>query len=164
LFNLSNFSSSYTWDFGDGNSSSEEHPQHIYTTEGNYDITLIATNQNSCKDTFVLSAAVDALSKGDISIPNAFTPSPDGSNGGIFTNADTDNDVFHPIVVGADEYELNIFNKWGELLFISLDVSIGWDGYYRNELCKQDVYIYKIKVRYLDGRSESFVGDVTLLR
>ena len=164
LFNLSNFSSSYTWDFGDGNSSTEDNPQHIYTTQGNYDITLIATNQNSCKDTFVLSAAVDALSKGDISIPNAFTPNPDGSNGGIFTSVDTDNDVFHPIVVGADEYELNIFNKWGELLFISLDVGIGWDGYYRNELSKQDVYIYKIKVRYLDGRSESFVGDVTLLR
>ncbi len=164
LFNLSNFASSYIWNFGDGNSSTEEHPQHIYTEQGTYDITLIATNQNSCTDTFVLSAAVEALSQGGISILNAFTPNPDGSNGGIFTSSDTDNDVFHPIVVGADEYELNIFNKWGELLFISTDVSIGWDGYYRNELSKQDVYIYKVNVRYLDGRSESFVGDVTLLR
>jgi PKD repeat protein len=164
LFNLSTFALSYTWDFGDGNSSSEEHPEHIYTEQGTYDITLIATNQNNCKDTFVLSAAVEALSLGSISVPNAFTPNPAGGNGGLFTNQDLNNDVFHPIIVGADVYELNIFNKWGELLFISLDVNIGWDGYYRNELSKQDVYIYKVKVTYLDGRSESIVGDVTLLR
>ena len=164
LFNLSNFASTYTWDFGDGNSSTEENPQHTYVQEGNYDITLVAANQNNCKDTFLLSSAVNAMVKGEISIPNAFTPNPEGPNGGVFTNADTDNDVFHPIVVGAEEYELNIFNKWGELLFVSTDVNIGWDGYYRNELSKQDVYIYKVNARFLDGRTESYVGDVTLLR
>ena len=68
------------------------------------------------------------------------------------------------MIIGAEQYELNIFNKWGELLFISTDVNIGWDGYYRNELCKQDVYVYKINVKFIDGRSESYSGDVTLLR
>ena len=164
LFNLSNFASSYLWNFGDGNTSTDEFPQHIYTQQGVYDIMLIASTPNDCIDTFILSSAVEALTKGDISIPNAFTPSTGGSNGGVFGHSDMDNDVFHPIIIGAEEYELNIFNKWGELLFISKDVNIGWDGYYRNELSKQDVYVYKIQVKYIDGRSESYVGDLTLLR
>jgi len=164
LFNLSNFAAFYFWDFGDGNTSTDEFPQHVYSQTGVYDIMLIASTPNNCIDTFILSAAVEALSEGDISIPNAFTPSAGGGNGGLFSFGDTDNDVFHPIITGAEEYELNIFNKWGELLFISKDVNKGWDGYYRNEISKQDVYIYKIQVKYIDGRSESFVGDVTLLR
>ncbi|MGB0887724.1 MAG: PKD domain-containing protein [Vicingaceae bacterium] len=164
FFNLSNFANTYLWDFGDGNTSNEEFPEHTYIQQGVYDIMLVASTQNNCRDTFVLDAGVEALTKGDISIPNAFTPNPNGGNGGLFTNQDTDNDVFHPIVVGADEYELNIFNKWGELIFISTDVNIGWDGYYRGDLSKQDVYIYKVEVRFIDGRTDSFVGDVTLLR
>ena len=164
LYNLSNFATTYLWDFGDGNTSTEEFPEHFYTQKGVYDIMLIASTPNNCMDTFILSGEVEAKTEGDISFPNAFTPNRGGGNGGLFTRGDTDNDVFHPIVIGAEEYELNIFNKWGELLFISNDVNIGWDGYYRNELSKQDVYIYKVKVRYIDGRSESFVGDITLLR
>ncbi len=164
LFNLSTFASSYLWDFGDGNTSTDENPQHFYTQTGVYDIILIASTPNNCMDTFMLSSAVEAKSEGGIEIPNAFTPSSNGGNGGVFNYADTDNDVFHPIIIGAEDYELNIFNKWGELLFISKDVNIGWDGYYRNELSKQDVYVYKIKVKFIDGRAESFVGDVTLLR
>jgi len=164
LFNLSNFASSYFWNFGDGNTSTDVNPQHIYTQTGVYDIMLIASTPNNCIDTFILSAAVEALSDGGISIPNAFTPSEGGGNGGLYNGNETDNDVFHPIIIGADEYELNIFNKWGELLFISKDVNIGWDGYYRNELSKQDVYVYKIQVLFIDGRSESYTGDVTLLR
>ncbi len=164
FFNLSNFASSYFWDFGDGNTSIDEYPQHFYTQVGVYDIMLIATTVNNCIDTFILSAGVEALSEGGIKIPNAFTPSPNGSSGGVYDPNSADNDVFHPIIIGAEEYELNIFNKWGELLFISTDVNIGWDGYYRNELSKQDVYVYKIKVTYINGTSESFLGDITLLR
>ena len=164
LFNLSVFASTYLWDFGDGNSSTEEFPEHFYTQEGVYDIMLIASTPNNCIDTFILSSAVEAKEDGDISFPNAFTPNKNGGNGGLFAHGDTDNDVFHPIVIGAEEYELNIFNKWGELLFVSKDVNLGWDGYYRNQLSKQDVYIYKVQVKYIDGRSESFVGDITLLR
>lgn len=126
----------YTIDWGDGNTSTDEFPQHFYTQLGVYDIMLIASTSNNCIDTFMLSAVVEALSEGGIKIPNAFSPSIGGSNGGLFLFGNTDNDVFHPIIIGAEEYELNIFNKWGELLFVSKDVNIGWDGYYRNDLSK----------------------------
>ncbi len=164
FFNLSSFAASYLWNFGDGSTSSATSPQHFYTQQGVYDITLIATTINNCVDTFTLVSGVEAKSEGKIKIPNAFTPNTAGGNGGTYNNSDNNNDVFHPIIVGADEYELNIFNKWGELLFISKDVNIGWDGYYREKLSKQDVYVYKIKVKFIDGKSESFVGNITLLR
>ncbi len=164
LYNLSSFAASYEWNFGDGNLSSEENPQHYYTIPGFFDVTLIATTINNCKDTFTLVSAVEAKSEGIIKIPNAFTPNPSGSNGGVIVSGNLDNDVFHPILFGVDKYELNVFNKWGELLFISTDINIGWDGYYREKLVQQDVYVYKIQVTFVDGRSETFVGDITLLR
>jgi gliding motility-associated-like protein len=164
LFNLSNFASSYSWDFGDGGTSTDQNPQHFYTQPGFYDIQLVASTENNCTDTFRIISAVEAKAEGGIKIPNAFTPNIGGSNGGEVIPGNLDNDVFHPILYGVDKYELNIFNKWGELLFISTDIKIGWDGYYRDELCQQDVYVYKIQVTYIDGTSDSFVGDLTLLR
>ena len=164
FFNLSTFATSYFWNFGDGNTSTEVNPEHYYSQLGVYDIMLIASTPNNCIDTFILQSAVEAKSVGATQIPNAFSPNTSGGSGGRFDPNSTNNDVFHPIIVGADEYELNIFNKWGELLFISTDQNMGWDGYYRDELSKQEVYVYKIKVKYTDGRTETFVGDLTLLR
>ena len=164
LYNLSSFASSYEWDFGDGATSTDLNPQHYYTQPGFFDISLIATSINNCKDTFRIVSAVEAKAEGNIKIPNAFTPNPGGGNGGIVKDGNLDNDVFHPIIFGADKYELNIFNKWGELLFISTDINIGWDGYYKDKLVQQDVYVYKIQVTFVDGKSETFVGDITLIR
>lgn len=164
IYNLSNFASSYLWSFGDGETSTDQNPQHYYTQAGFYDIQLIATTENNCTDTFRILSAVEAKAEGGIKIPNAFTPNIGGSNGGEVIPGNLDNDVFHPILYGVEKYELNIFNKWGELLFVSTDINIGWDGYYRDELCQQDVYVYKISVTYIDGTSDSYVGDLTLLR
>ena len=164
LYNLSEFASTYAWDFGDGATSSDLNPQHFYTQPGFFDISLIATSINNCKDTFRIVSAVEAKAEGIIKIPNAFTPNSGGSNGGQIVAGNLDNDVFHPIIFGAETYELNVFNKWGELLFVSKDIKIGWDGYYLEKLVQQDVYVYKIQVTFVDGRSETFVGDITLLR
>lgn len=163
FFNLSAFATTYLWNFGDGSTSNEFSPTHLYGNVGTFSVTLIASNANNCADTFAVANAVEAKAEGLIKIPNAFSPNTGGSNGGVIKGSGN-NDVFHPIIVGADKYELNIFNKWGELLFVSRDVNIGWDGYYRDELSKQDVYIYKIKVTFINGVTETFAGDVTLLR
>jgi gliding motility-associated-like protein len=64
---------------------------------------------------------------------------------------------------GVIEYQLQIYNKWGELLFESKDVNRGWDGYYRGQLCKQDVYVWKVVARFVDGQLFEKAGDVTLL-
>lgn len=48
----------WEWDFGDGNTSTAQNPQHTYTTAGTYTVTLIATGNNNCVDTIVMVNAV----------------------------------------------------------------------------------------------------------
>ncbi|MEJ2004463.1 MAG: gliding motility-associated C-terminal domain-containing protein [Cyclobacteriaceae bacterium] len=57
-----------------------------------------------------------------------------------------------------------IFNRWGEMLFHTLDKNIGWDGYYKGELSPQDVYVYQIKVVFANGERVTRTGDVNLIR
>ena len=59
---------------------------------------------------------------------------------------------------------MQIFNRWGEMLFESFDKNVGWDGWYKNKLATADVYVYKLNVRLADGSRVTKVGDVLLLR
>nr|MBA3900362.1 PKD domain-containing protein [Bacteroidota bacterium] len=151
---------SYRWDFGDGNRSIVVNPQHIYRSAENYTISLTAISDLGCRDTYHL----DVIASGNVKVPNAFTPNPNGPNGGRYYNNGMDNSVFFPFADGVEEFNMQIFNRWGELIFESKDINIGWDGYYRGELCKQDVYVWKIAVRFNDNRIYNKMGDITLLR
>ncbi|MFO8234621.1 MAG: gliding motility-associated C-terminal domain-containing protein, partial [Bacteroidales bacterium] len=73
-------------------------------------------------------------------------------------------EIFHPVGEGIVDYKLTIFNKWGEKLFESNDFNVGWDGYYNGELMPQDVYVWKVKVKFANGESLEKMGDVTLIR
>ncbi|MCI0751468.1 MAG: PKD domain-containing protein [Flammeovirgaceae bacterium] len=159
--NFSFGASGYQWDFGDGGTSSLYEPVHLYTTEGVFDISLVATNSDGCSDTLTLPAVVRTVNRGEILLPNAFSPSPDGpgSGGGIGSN-----DIFKPLYRGVSEYQLLIFNRWGELLFETRDLETGWDGYYKGKLCQQDVYVYKITAKMENGETITRVGDIHLMR
>lgn len=162
--NLSLGATTYIWDFGDGTGATDVNPAHIYQTPGQYQITLIAINGFGCRDTFSLPSQITVEAAAEIEVPNAFTPSEAGGNGGGYDPADLSNDVFHPNVTGVKKYQLSIYNRWGELIFESLDPKIGWDGYYREKLCQQDIYVWKIKATSNAGESIVKTGDVTLLR
>ena len=154
--------SSYLWDFGDGTTSTEFEPQHFYEQEGVYDVSLIAYSINGCTDTTRRESLVQARTGGRLLVPNAFTPNLSGSSGGRVGNGL--NDVFLPLTQGVAEFEMLIFNRWGELLFKSDDKSIGWDGYYQGRLCAQDVYVYKLNLVFENGESTVRIGDVNLIR
>ena len=161
--NLSNNANEYVWAFGDGQTSTEENPYHYYQSEGIYDVTLVATNDNGCADTLTLSDLIRATDIGMLDFPNAFSPSTAGSKGGYYNIYSLDNDVFFPIHKGVEDYKLQIFNKWGELIFESADVAKGWDGYYRGQLVKQDVYVWKVEARFVNGQKYENSGDVTVI-
>lgn len=163
-FNLSLEEDSVIWYFGDGETSVEDNPIHFYKEEGSYQVMLVALTKEMCNDTAYSDQKVDAKSLGDIDFPNAFKPVSSGSSGGRYPTPDYENRVFHPVFRGVIEYELNIFNRWGELIFVSNDINIGWDGYYRGELCKQDVYVWKVDGKYINGQQFTKAGDLTLLR
>ena len=66
--------------------------------------------------------------------------------------------------VSSSNFTLSIFNRWGELLFETHDVNQGWNGYYRNAMCVQDVYVWKVRGEYANGERFTKVGDVTLIQ
>lgn len=86
-------------------------------------------------------------------IPNAFTP------GGL-------NPIFKPIVSYVDyfNYEFDIFNRWGEIIFKTNDVNVGWDGLNsKNKLCKEDIYVYQLRFKTGGGKSVALEGHVMLI-
>ena len=166
--NLSENATSFFWDFGDGNTSTERMPRHNYTQEGFYDITLVASNELGCVDTLFRPAEVEAISGGDVRTPNAFTPNLNGpgTEGNPINGGDPAriNDVFLPRVRGVERFKMYVYNKWGEMLFKSESQTEGWDGYYRGRLAPAGVYVYKLELRFSDGQEATRVGDVTLIR
>ena len=161
--NLSADASEFVWSFGDGTTSTSEHPIHEYTGEGVYTVSLTADNEWGCSTTFTLVDAILAKPGGEMTFPTAFTPLSGGGNGGMYDPQAYDNNVFRPLHAGIMEYELFVFNKLGEQIFYSSDVNIGWDGYVNGVLTPQDVYAYKAVAFLSDGRKLQRAGTVTLM-
>ncbi|MBI3239782.1 MAG: gliding motility-associated C-terminal domain-containing protein, partial [Flavobacteriia bacterium] len=86
-------------------------------------------------------------------VPNVFTPNDDGRN-----------DTFLPVTRGLKFYTIEIFNRWGQLLFKTKDAEQGWNGTYNGNNCQQDVYVWKITLSTLSGELKEYKGHVTLIR
>lgn len=157
FFNESYGAVSYEWDFEDGGSSILENPTHVFpdAAASYYDVQLVAISSEGCRDT-----AYTTIHVGEeliYYVPNTF--SPDG---------DEFNNVFKPVLtVGFDlmSYQLEIYDRWGELLFVSNNHEHGWDGTYRNVPQMDGTYLWKIKVKKLsDDRKVELKGHVNLLK
>ena len=94
--------------------------------------------------------------------PNAFTPNDDG-----------DNEYFMPKGIGVegDEFELYIYDRWGDLIAevtgnFSSDLTVGWDGRANKgpEQAQIDVYVWLIKTKDINGVRHEYVGHVSLIR
>ncbi len=171
--NLSYGATQFLWDFGvegtTDDTSTEEEPIYTYTQTGVYDISLWVVNDEGCEDSVLMEQAVVAEEGGDLNTPNVFTPNPDGptdpgGGGGGTVGAPAYNDIFLPVERGVVEFHMQIFNRWGELLFESFDKNIGWNGYYKGKLAPSDVYIYRLDLKLNDGRQVTRLGDVMLVR
>ena len=137
----SGFFTNFQWDFGDGNSSSDFEPLHLFSQEGDYYVTLTASDDLDCQNssTQIVNIYASLL----FYSPNVFSPNGDGIN-----------DYFNVSVVGHDDFELFVFDRWGKQLFTTKDPNEGWDGTYQNgEEVPQDVYMYKVLM------SNSGVGE-----
>jgi PKD repeat protein len=156
---------SYLWDFGDGNSSSEESPWHKYESGGTYYVTLTVTSKDGCIDSMRYESPIEVDFKtGDIKFPNAFKWNGSGPTGGYWNDNQFDDNIFRPFITNVIEYQLQIFNRWGVLIFESNEIQKGWDGYFRNgKLALQGVYVWKVVGKYADGNYFTLVGDVTFL-
>ncbi|MFN3875692.1 MAG: PKD domain-containing protein, partial [Flavobacteriales bacterium] len=151
--NLSQGAVQYSWDFGDGEGSSEAHPLHLFPADGGgFTVCLVAVNGYACPDTICKFQPVHADPL--LFVPNTFTPNGDGRN-----------DAFLPTIVGYEgwRYRLTVFDRWGLPIWSTDDRSVGWDGRKEGQEPVIDVYVWKV-VLERDGDARDYVGHVTLLR
>ncbi|MEZ4923409.1 MAG: PKD domain-containing protein [Crocinitomicaceae bacterium] len=227
------------WDFGDGTTSTDTHPMHVYDQVGVYDVNLTIWTTTGCIDTLdmfrphlievfprptssftvspyemneydnnflFIDQSTDAVSSwfhfadgtaaqqsdsiwhhyiepgvylpwqvvfnefgcSDITygqlkvipvmpimVPNAFTP-----------NGDSYNQAFQPVLYEDQEYELFIYNRWGELIHYEKAVNANWDGRYNGVECEDGVYIWKIIYRTFtdDETPQVITGHVAVIR
>lgn len=173
LLNTSSFGIRYLWEMGDGSTSEEFSPSYYYPKPGDYDIKLTAWTEHDCTLDSIAKGAVTVQAPCGIEFPNAFTPDTKNIQNGTWQVNGVDNvklintnDIFFPAKLeeGIVGFHLEVYNKWGEMIFVSDDKHFGWNGYYRNECAKMDVYVWKLKADCADGREITKVGDVTLVR
>jgi len=162
-FNLSKYGTEYRWDFGDGTTYDIKDTIHQYTAVGVYDVSLTGWTEHGCEAILIRPEYVTVLGEGSIEFPDAFSPNLTGAPGGDYSVNNRGNDVFHPVHEGIKTYKLSIYNRWGARLFYTENINEGWDGYHKENLCAQGVYLWRVEVVYQNGIPKTHVGNITLL-
>jgi gliding motility-associated-like protein len=148
----------YVWNIGDGMyTSTNVDESYLFTNSGNFVVSLFATSAEGCVDdtSVVIIVNPDVV----LYVPNAFTPGSDGLN-----------DVFQiflpPSGVDYSTFNLIIYDRWGELIYQTNDVTVSWTGAKNNSgpILKQDVYVYKITFQDEEKKHYEKIGHVSLLR
>jgi gliding motility-associated-like protein len=144
----------WAWDIGSLDSMFMQNFSYTFPTDtGTYPIYLTVTDDNDCKNTTIQILTVE----GDMGlyVPNAFTPDFDNLNDGFAPNG---------FGISEEGYEFMIFNRWGELIFIS-DVKFEpWDGTYKGTFVENGVYVWKLNYQDLNGKKHNAIGSVNLIR
>lgn len=145
----------WEYEISDGFSTMLPTFMHKFNESGYYSIQLAVSDSYGCADTIEksLEFAPDVV----VHIPNAFSPDADGLN-----------DVFLPSIYGDDLtfYRLLVFDRWGTVIFESLDPKKAWlgdvrgDGYY----AMPDAYNYIMEILTVRGYEKKYMGAILLLR
>mgnify|MGYP000403897476 CR=1 FL=1 len=144
----------WEWLFDTLGNSNYQNPDFTFPEDsGNYLVTLIVEDDNTCKDT--LTKNVFIRSEIALFLPNSFTPNGDGLN-----------DTFTPkgFGIALNNYSFLIFNRWGELVFETNNVLEGWDGSYNGELLPSGVYVWRADFLDLNGKAYRRKGQMTIIR
>jgi gliding motility-associated-like protein len=147
----------FKWTFGDGSPiSNDKNAEHTFDpAPESYLITLTSYVNTNCFDTYSTTIMIpeDVI----YYIPNTFTP-----------NGDENNNTFHPIFFSGfdpQNYSFLIYNRWGDIVFESLNTEVGWDGTYLNKLLANGVYTWKLGFKEKKTENEHrLTGHVNLLR
>lgn len=127
---------SYVWNYGDGQTDTIENPSHEFEGTGIFNVSLTAYNDTMCPAIHSEIIITD--------IPNVFTPNGDGVNDYFsFSNEFEDYSI-----------KINIYNRWGELVYKNESTQVSWDGRKGTELAAAGTYYYSLEII----ESESLVG------
>lgn len=141
----------YNWIFGDGSTSTSTNTSNTYNAAGTYTVMLIASN-GICSDT---AYSVIVIQDGfTLEIPNVFTP-----------NGDNINDYFTITSTGVKNIELQIFNRWGQLMYSFTGARAAWDGITNiGEKATDGTYFYFVIATGFDGKEVKKNGPLGLYR
>jgi gliding motility-associated-like protein len=154
---LSSGASGWMWDFGDSSDTAMSYlsnPLHNYYNAGNYCIMQVVQNIYHCVDTSIRCIQVEP--EFSFFIPNAFTPAASPGT----------NDGFGGKGTNISQYDLWIFDRWGNMIFHTSDLTEKWDGRANGgkDVAQQDVYIYQVELFDFRGYLHKYRGTVTLVR
>jgi gliding motility-associated-like protein len=150
--NNSTGGSSYSWIFGDGNTSNTKSTTNTYTNVGTYTVMMIVTASNGCKDTAYITVIADGLST--IVVPNVFSPNTDGVN-----------DVFIINSFGLTDLQVDIYDRWGLKMGGFNTITGGWDGKAQSgKDAPEGTYYYILKAHGVDSKEYNLKGYLMLLR
>ncbi len=129
-------------------------PFYLVDEEGVY---TVEVKQDGCIFKDSISINVIDCTICNIYVPNVFSPNADGLNDtfGPFSNCD------------FGTYNLKIFNRWGALVFQSLNAQDTWDGSFKGEYFQPDVFLYDFEFSFINGQDLSkkrISGDITILK
>ena len=112
---------------------------------------VVFTDANGCVDSATID--INVIKGAKIYMPNVFSP-----------NGDTKNDILYPLGIGVKSISWKVFNRWGELVFVTDNINVGWDGTFNGAPQPTAVYIYTMQVSFRNNTSNSYNGSVTLIR
>jgi gliding motility-associated-like protein len=148
---VANGAKSYKWYIND-HFLGDNNRVYIYLSDLSNRVLIAGQADNGCRDTTAVVIQADACC--ELFVPNAFSPNGDGVNDG-----------FSPVPHGNIQgYRLQLFNRWGQLVFSALDVNDHWDGTYNGMPADAGVYFYYITAKCMEGTELIRKGDVTLIR
>ena len=143
---------SFSWNFGNGVNSTDEHTNTVYTTDSTYVVNLEVTDSSGCKDH--ITKLLKIIPPLYFYVPNCFTPNDDGLN-----------DFFLVKGIGIKAFNLTIFDKWGVEVFGTNDINSPWYGTsHTDKEMPVGVYVYKITLEGESGDDVERLGTITLLR
>jgi gliding motility-associated-like protein len=141
----------WTWYFSDNSLGNDSIVQHSFSEIGEHQVLLEIETEYNCFDTISKSVVIDNYT---LWIPDTFTP-----------NDDAVNDSFMPKGVGIKEYKIQIFSRWGEVIFFSEDINTGWDGISKNNnKSMTGSYTYYIEVVNVFNEFYKYEGIIKLIR
>lgn len=157
FFNRSDSTGIYwLWDFGGLDGSREQNPRFTFPDTGQVRVNLLVSNAWGCGDS--LARVLDVVPTVKLFIPNAFHPS--GTSG-------LGNEIFKPLglIPAFSNFKMEVFGRWGELLFLSTDPEFGWDGRRAGSSRRMPsgAYFYRISMLGPRGEPLNFQGSVSLL-
>lgn len=151
IINLTTGGTIFNWSLFNSPYSTLQDLVYPITVPGEFTFQLLVTNSFGCMDSTDVTIIVNPSFA--IYFPNAFTP-----------NHNSNNDTYLPKGYGIKEFEIMIFNRWGEMIFKSTDINKGWDGTFKGGAPLMDVYVYKAVVKDLKDNYHYYTGHITLVQ